>query len=179
MWEANRPGPDRPRSPSTVELERVIPIIRAVRESSDIPISIDTTKSEVALRRLEAGADIINDMSSLRFDPDMARVAAESGAPVILMHMLGVPRTMQVNPVYESVISEIIAFLEERMKFAVQNGDRARSNNSRSRHRFWQNCHSQSQHNKGPRLLFVHGPPHIARPLRAKDLSVRSLAARR
>ena len=118
--ESTRPG--SAPVPLPVELERVIPIIRAVRESSDIPISIDTNKSEVAFQSLAAGADIINDVSSLRFDPGMARVAAESGAPVILMHMLGIPRTMQVNPVYESVISEIIAFLEERMKFAVQNG---------------------------------------------------------
>lgn len=118
--ESTRPGSDP--VPLPVELERVIPVIRAVRESSDIPISIDTNKSEVALQSLAAGADIINDVSSLRFDPAMAQVAAGSGAPVILMHMLGAPRTMQVNPVYESVISEIIAFLEQRMKFAVQNG---------------------------------------------------------
>ncbi|MGA2026459.1 MAG: dihydropteroate synthase [Syntrophobacteraceae bacterium] len=118
--ESTRPGSDP--VPLPVELERVIPVIRAVRESSDIPISIDTNKSEVALQSLAAGADIINDVSSLRFDPAMARVAAGSGAPVILMHMLGAPRTMQVNPVYESVISEIIAFLEQRMMFAVQNG---------------------------------------------------------
>ncbi|MGA2401382.1 MAG: dihydropteroate synthase [Syntrophobacteraceae bacterium] len=118
--ESTRPGSDP--VPITVEIERVVPIIRAVRERSDIPISIDTTKSEVALQALSAGADIINDVSSLRFDPGMARAAAESGTPLILMHMLGVPRTMQVNPVYESVISEIIAFLEERMRFAAQNG---------------------------------------------------------
>ncbi|SPJ15871.1 7,8-dihydropteroate synthase [Syntrophobacter sp. SbD2] len=118
--ESTRPGSDP--VPLPVELKRVIPVIRAVRESSDIPISIDTNKSEVALQSLAAGADIINDVSSLRFDPAMVRVAAESGAPVIMMHMLGEPRTMQVNPVYESVISEIIAFLEQRMKFAVQNG---------------------------------------------------------
>jgi dihydropteroate synthase len=108
--------------PLAVEIERVTPIIRAVRESSDIAISIDTTKSEVALQALSAGADIINDISSLQFDPGMARVAAESGAPLILMHMLGTPRTMQINPVYESVISEIIEFLEERMRFAARNG---------------------------------------------------------
>jgi len=118
--ESTRPG--SAPVPLEVELERVVPIIRAVREKSDIPISVDTNKAEVALRSLEAGADIINDVSSLRFDPGMARAAAESGAPLILMHMLGTPRTMQVNPVYESVISEITAFLEERMKFAVQNG---------------------------------------------------------
>ena len=118
--ESTRPGSDP--VPLPVEMERVIPVIRAVRESSDIPISIDTNKSEVALQSLAAGADIINDVTSLRFDPAMVRVAAESGAPVIMMHMLGAPRTMQVNPVYESVISEIIAFLEQRVKFAVQNG---------------------------------------------------------
>ena len=118
--ESTRPGSDP--VPLAVEIERVTPIIRAVRESSDIAISIDTTKSEVALQALSAGADIINDISSLQFDPGMARVAAESGAPLILMHMLGTPRTMQINPVYESVISEIIEFLEERMRFAARNG---------------------------------------------------------
>ena len=118
--ESTRPG--SAPAPLEVEIERVIPIIRAVREKSDIPISIDTNKAEVATQSLEAGADIINDISSLQFDPSMVRVAAESGAPVILMHMLGTPRTMQINPVYQSVISEITAFLEERMKFAVQNG---------------------------------------------------------
>jgi dihydropteroate synthase len=76
----------------------------------------------VAIRALSAGADIINDVSSLRFDPDMAGVAAESRAPLILMHMLGIPRTMQENPVYGSLISEIIAFLEERIQFAVDRG---------------------------------------------------------
>jgi len=118
--ESTRPGSDP--VPLAVEIERVTPIIRAVRESSDIAISIDTTKSEVALQALSAGADIINDVSSLKFDPDMARVVAESGAPLILMHMLGTPRTMQINPVYESVVSEIIEFLEERMRFAAGNG---------------------------------------------------------
>ncbi len=118
--ESTRPGSDPVAL--TAEIERVTPIIRAVRERSDIAISIDTTKSEVALQALSAGADIINDVSSLRFDPDMARVAAESGAPLILMHMLGTPRTMQINPVYESVVSEIIEFLEERMRFAARNG---------------------------------------------------------
>jgi dihydropteroate synthase len=118
--ESTRPGSDP--VPLAVEIERVTPIIRAVRESSDIAISIDTTKSAVSLQALSAGADIINDISSLQFDPGMVRVVAESGAPLILMHMLGTPRTMQINPVYESVISEIIEFLEERMRFAARNG---------------------------------------------------------
>jgi dihydropteroate synthase len=118
--ESTRPG--SVSISTALELERVVPIVRAVREKSDIPISIDTTKAEVAAQALSEGADIINDISSLQFDPEMARVAAQSGAPVILMHMLGVPRTMQINPTYESVISEIIAFMEERMRFAALNG---------------------------------------------------------
>jgi len=118
--ESTRPG--SASVPTALELERVVPIVRAVREKSDIPISIDTTRAEVAAQALSEGADIINDISSLQFDPRMVRVAAQSAAPVILMHMLGIPRTMQINPTYQSVISEIIAFLEERMKFAGQNG---------------------------------------------------------
>ena len=118
--ESTRPG--SAPAPAEVELERVVPIIREVRKKSDLPISIDTTKAEVAAKAIETGADIINDVSSLRFDPDMVRIAAQSGAPLILMHMLGIPKTMQVNPVYQSVISEIIEFLEERMRYAVENG---------------------------------------------------------
>ncbi len=118
--ESTRPG--SAPAPLELELERVLPIIREVRKKSDIPISIDTTKAEVARKALEAGADIINDVSSLQFDPDMVRIAARSGAPLILMHMLGIPKTMQVAPSYQSVLSEIIAFLEERMRYAVGNG---------------------------------------------------------
>ena len=118
--ESTRPGSEPVGV--EVEIERVVPLIRAVREKSDIPISIDTNKASVAFQALSAGADIINDVSSLRFDSDMAGVAAESKAPLILMHMLGKPRTMQDNPVYGSLISEIIAFLEERIQFAVDNG---------------------------------------------------------
>jgi dihydropteroate synthase len=104
------------------ELRRVIPVIEGVRKVSDIPISIDTTKAAVARRALEAGADMINDVSALAFDQDLVQVAAESGVPVILMHMQGTPRTMQENPHYDSLFSEIIAFLEERIQFAVKNG---------------------------------------------------------
>ena len=118
--ESTRPFSDP--VPLDVELKRVIPVIESIRKSSDVPISIDTTKAEVARRALEAGADIINDISSLRFDPDMAALAAESDAPVVLMHMQGTPRTMQENPVYDSLFSEVIAFLEERIRFAVDRG---------------------------------------------------------
>lgn len=118
--ESTRPFSDP--VPLETELERVIPLIRAVRIESDIPISVDTTKCEVARQALDAGADIINDVSALRFDPAMVRLAAETGAPVILMHMLGTPRTMQENPAYASLFSEVIFFLEERIQDAVRNG---------------------------------------------------------
>lgn len=118
--ESTRPGSDP--VPLDAELERVIPVIEAIRQSSDVPISIDTTKAEVARQALEAGADIINDVSCMRFDDDMANVAALSGAPLILMHMQGTPKNMQQNPNYGSIFSEIIAFLEERIHFALDHG---------------------------------------------------------
>jgi len=104
------------------ELQRVLPVIEAVRKVSDIPISIDTTKVEVARRALEAGADIINDVSALRFDNRMSDLIAATGVPVILMHMQGKPGTMQKNPTYASLFSEVIAFLQERVGFAIHNG---------------------------------------------------------
>jgi dihydropteroate synthase len=108
--------------PIEVELQRVIPLIEGIRKSCDLPISIDTCKAEVARHALAAGADIINDVTALRGDPAMARLAATAGAPLILMHMQGSPQTMQVNPHYDSLFSEIIAMLEERIQFAVHNG---------------------------------------------------------
>ncbi len=117
----------RPFSDSVSEEEekrRVIPIIEKLAAEVDIPISIDTCKSGVARRALEAGATIINDVSALRFDPTMGEVAAESGAPVILMHMLGTPKTMQKNPHYDAVIAEIISFLQERIAYTTRCGVR-------------------------------------------------------
>ena len=118
--ESTRPFSD----PVSVEeeLSRVVPIVRAVRKHSDIPISIDTTKAEVARQALEAGADIINDISALRFDEEMVDLAAGTGVPLVLMHMQGTPGTMQQNPRYASLFSEIVAFLEERIQFAVGRG---------------------------------------------------------
>lgn len=118
--ESTRPGSE-PVS-AEVELERVLPVIEAIRRESDIPLSIDTTKAEVARQALTAGADLINDISALRFDERMVQIAADSGAPLILMHMQGTPRTMQENPLYASLFSEIIAFLEERIRFATDHG---------------------------------------------------------
>ena len=109
-------------TPLAEELGRLVPVIEAVRKHSDIPISVDTYKAAAAKAALEAGADIINDISSLSFDPDMAHVAAESGAPVVLMHMKGTPRDMQKDPVYQDVVGEIKEFLAERIAFAKSAG---------------------------------------------------------
>jgi dihydropteroate synthase len=109
-------------TPLAEELERLVPVIEAVRKHSGIPISVDTYKAAAAKAALEAGADIINDISSLAFDPDMARVAAESGAPIVLMHMKGTPRDMQKDPVYQDVVGEIKEFLAERIAFAKSAG---------------------------------------------------------
>lgn len=105
------------------ELARVIPAIRAVRQQHPtIPISIDTTKAEVARQALLEGASIINDISALRFDPEMVEVARQNGAPVIIMHMQGSPGDMQIKPVYHDVITEIMAFLAERIDWAMAQG---------------------------------------------------------
>lgn len=110
------------------ELRRVIPAIACIRSMHrDIPISIDTTKAEVAQQALNAGADIINDVSALRFDADMIRIAVAHEAPVILMHMRKTPKDMQNEPVYDDVIREITDFLVERIHWATENGlDRKR-----------------------------------------------------
>lgn len=118
--ESSRPGAE----PVSVdeEIGRVAPVIEAIRKFSEIPISIDTCKSEVARRAIEAGADIINDISALRFDAKMAVMAVETKAPVILMHMLGTPRTMQENPQYVDVVREVNEYFEERIAFALSKG---------------------------------------------------------
>ena len=97
------------------ELERTIPLINAIRTFSDIPISIDTRKAEVARQALAAGASLINDVSALRGDPEMIALAADSSAELIIMHMQGTPDTMQVDPRYEDVVGEICDFFTERL----------------------------------------------------------------
>ncbi len=118
--ESTRPGSQS--IPSEEEILRTIPIITALRERTDVLISIDTTKSEVAKAALDAGADIINDISALRFDPRMAPLVAQEDVPVILMHMKGTPKTMQVNPTYEDVLHEVKVFLEESIDKAQASG---------------------------------------------------------
>jgi dihydropteroate synthase len=95
------------------EIRRVVPVIEALAKRVSIPISIDTTKSEVARQALAAGASIINDVAALRFDPGLAALAIEFDTPLILMHMLGEPKSMQVAPRYDDLIEEIRSFLEE------------------------------------------------------------------
>jgi dihydropteroate synthase len=103
-------------SPVTLaeELARVIPVIERIRKGSDIAISIDTSKAEVARQALAAGADIINDVTGLEGDPEMLAVALDSGAGVCAMHMQGTPQTMQDNPTYADVVEEILGYLKSR-----------------------------------------------------------------
>jgi dihydropteroate synthase len=118
--ESTRPAAEP--IPQGVERERVIPVIRGIREQSDIPISIDTTKAGVAEAALEAGADIINDVSALRRDPEMAGVAARAEGPVILMHMRGDSRTMQQLAQYDDVVEDVSRELREAIDAAVAAG---------------------------------------------------------
>lgn len=104
------------------ELRRVIPAIESIRSHYSTPISIDTTKAVVAEQAIIAGADIINDISALRFDPEMVEVVKRKNVPVILMHMQGRPKDMQKNPRYDNVIGEISAFLKERLDWAEAQG---------------------------------------------------------
>ena len=118
--ESTRPG--AAGVTAAEELERVIPVVRELRRRIAAPISIDTTKAEVARDALDAGADMVNDISALRFDPAMVRLVVRENVPVVLMHMQGRPRTMQLAPRYDDVVREVAAFLRERVAFAVDNG---------------------------------------------------------
>jgi len=119
--ESTRPG--AAPVPEAEELRRVIPVIEGLIDAgSNAQISIDTSKSGVAVRALAAGASLVNDVTALRGDPKMAGVVADAGADCCLMHMLGEPRTMQRDPRYGDVVSDIKGFLEERTAFAVQAG---------------------------------------------------------
>jgi dihydropteroate synthase len=111
--ESSRPGSEP--IPAEEELRRVLPVIERVAQHLNLPVSIDTYKSEVARAALAAGAKIINDITALRHDPKMAEVAGSGRVPVILMHMQGTPKTMQINPAYNSVIDDISLFFRERI----------------------------------------------------------------
>ena len=119
--ESSRPGA-RP-VPLREELRRVVPLIRLIARETDVPVSIDTVKAEVAAQAIDAGAEIVNDISALRGDRKMARVAADTGVPVILMHMRGRPRTMQKGDLaYRSLLGEILRFLADRVEQASAAG---------------------------------------------------------
>ena len=118
--ESSRPGAE-PVSADD-ELARVIPVIESLRKQSAMPISIDTYKAQVARAALEAGADIVNDISALRFDSAMTSVIAQEKVPVILMHMQGTPRTMQAEPRYHDVVREVRDFLAAQLYEALDAG---------------------------------------------------------
>jgi dihydropteroate synthase len=104
------------------EIERVIPVIEKLADQLTIPISIDTMKAEVARRAIDAGASMINDVSALRFDPAMGDVARQFETPVVLMHMLGSPKTMQDSPTYDNLIADISDFLKDAIERAQKQG---------------------------------------------------------
>jgi dihydropteroate synthase len=116
--ESTRPGSEGVSLDE--ELFRVVPVLEALQGA--VPVSIDTAKAEVARRAIELGAELVNDVTALRGDPDLAEVVASSSAYLCLMHMRGEPRTMQLDPTYDDVAAEVAAFLEERLRFAVDAG---------------------------------------------------------
>ena len=118
--ESTRPGA------KTVELQkecdRILPVIEGIRTKSDILISIDTYKSEVARQSIATGAGMVNDISGMTFDPNMVDVIKDSGLPVVIMHIKGTPKNMQKNPYYKDLMQELTEYFEERKKFARAKG---------------------------------------------------------
>jgi dihydropteroate synthase len=117
--ESTRPGAEA--VPLDEELRRVVPVLERL---AGVPVSIDTAKADVARRALALGAELVNDVTALRGDPELAGVVADAGAYLCLMHMQGEPRTMQLEPRYDDVASEVAAFLEQRLRVAVDAGVR-------------------------------------------------------
>jgi dihydropteroate synthase len=118
--ESTRPGAEPVEEAE--ELRRVLPVIRAVRSQTKALISIDTMKAAVARAALDAGADIINDVTGLRGDAAMLRAAAESNAGLVVMHMTGTPQTMQANPHYDDVVTEVRCYFENRLRLLENEG---------------------------------------------------------
>jgi len=118
--ESTRPGSEPVET--APEIERVVPVIAGIRKRSDVLISIDTRKTEVAEKALDAGADLVNDVSALRENRPLAECIAARGVPVILMHMRGEPKNMQESPHYEDAIAEVIAELSSSIDFALSSG---------------------------------------------------------
>ena len=118
--ESTRPGAEA--VPLEEELRRVIPVVAALAERFPVPVSVDTCKSAVAREALRAGATIVNDISGLRYDPEIAPIAAEAGAVVVVMHIQGTPRTMQQNPHYDDLMTEICDYLQHSTQMAEAAG---------------------------------------------------------
>jgi dihydropteroate synthase len=118
--ESTRPGAKRISTEE--EIKRVIPYIQKITSLFDIPLSIDTYKAEVARKAIEAGAQMVNDISGLRFDPEMARVVSLHKVPLVIMHIKGTPEDMQDHPHYDSLMDEIISYLREGLKMATRAG---------------------------------------------------------
>jgi dihydropteroate synthase len=118
--ESTRPGAEP--VPEDEEIRRVLPVIERVAKRVSVPISVDTTKAEVARRAIEAGAVIVNDVSGLTGDPQMPSVCARAGAGVVCMHRQGTPQTMQIAPRYDDVVAEIAEYLSGRIKDLEQQG---------------------------------------------------------
>ncbi len=118
--ESSRPGADP--VDALEETDRVMPVITRLRARTEVPLSIDTYKTSVAEAAIDEGIDIVNDISAFRLDQDMAPLVARTSVPVIMMHMLGTPRDMQMNPSYEDCVSEIREFFVERIAYAVKAG---------------------------------------------------------
>jgi dihydropteroate synthase len=118
--ESTRPGADP--VPEEVELQRVVPVVERASQTHGLTVSIDTAKLAVAEAAIQAGARIVNDVTAFRSAPELAGLVASAGATCCLMHMQGEPRTMQADPRYDEVVSDVKAFLEERLAFAVGEG---------------------------------------------------------
>jgi dihydropteroate synthase len=118
--ESTRPGSEP--VPVEEELRRILPVIKAIAREIKIPVSIDTYKSEIAKRALDAGASMVNDISGLRFDPEMAKVVSDYKVPVVIMHIKGTPKIMQQKPVYDALIPEILEYLSQSITIAGEAG---------------------------------------------------------
>ncbi len=164
--ESTRPGSDGVSVQD--ELARVVPVLE--RLGGEVPVSIDTTKAEVARAALERGAILVNDVTALRGDPELAGVVADADAYLCLMHMQGEPRTMQAEPRYTDVASEVAAFLEERLAFAVAAGVAEERICLDPGHRLWENGGAQPRA-RAPARRVDGARPAGARRLLAQELA--------
>ena len=154
-----------------------MPVLEAL--AGEVPVSIDTAKAEVARRALALGAELVNDVTALRGDPELAGVVADSGAYLCLMHMQGEPRTMQADPRYDDVVDDVAAFLEERLRVRRREPASGRvARLPRSRHRLRQDRRAQLRARPAARRAGRAGPPGASSASRARARWGRSSATR-